>query len=49
VKKNVAGQTSGLWQRGYRDRYIRDEKHFYQSLGYIKKNFNNGGVSGLIN
>ena len=33
-----------LWQRGYWDRYIRDEKHFYKTLEYIKKNFNNGGV-----
>jgi len=45
-----AGQATGasvdgkLWQRGYWDRYIRDEKHFYQTIEYIKKNFNNGGV-----
>jgi REP element-mobilizing transposase RayT len=44
-----AGQATGapgdvLWQRGYWDRYIRDEKHFYQAIEYIKKNFNNGGI-----
>ncbi len=33
-----------LWQRGYWDRYIRDEKHFYQTLEYIRKNFDSGGV-----
>jgi len=33
-----------LWQRGYWDRYIRDEKHFYQTLEYIRKNFNSGGI-----
>ncbi len=36
--------NSRLWQRGYWDRYIRDEKHFYKTIEYIKKNFNNGGV-----
>ncbi len=38
------GNAGRLWQHGYWDRYIRDEKHFYQTLEYIKKNFNNGGV-----
>ena len=33
-----------LWQRGYWDRYVRDEKHFYQTLEYFKKNFDGGGV-----
>jgi REP-associated tyrosine transposase len=33
-----------LWQRGYWDRYIRDEKHFNQAIEYIKKNFDNGGI-----
>ena len=33
-----------LWQRGYWDRYIRDEKHFLRAIEYIKKNFDNGGV-----
>ena len=36
------GNVPSLWQRGYWDRYIRDEKHFYQSLDYIKKNFDQG-------
>ena len=46
-KIQIAGQatgTPGVWQRGYWDRYVRDEKHFYQAIEYIKKNFNNGGV-----
>ena|GEM_PF-4549371 len=46
-KSQIAGQTasaSGVWQRGYWDRYIRDEKHFYQAIEYIKRNFNSGGV-----
>lgn len=46
-KIKIAGQatgTTGVWQRGYWDRYVRDEKHFYQAIEYIKKNFNNGGV-----
>jgi REP element-mobilizing transposase RayT len=39
----------GFWQREYWDRAIRDEKHFYQTIDYIKKNFDNGGILGLIN
>jgi len=47
-----AGQTTGaprmigarLWQGGYWDRYVRDERHFYKTIDYIKKNFSNGGV-----
>ena len=39
-KKNLVS----LWQRGYWDRFVRDEEHFYQTIEYIRKNFNNGGV-----
>ena len=38
------GAPGSLWQRGYWDRYIRDEKHFYQTLEYIRKNFDSGGI-----
>ncbi len=46
IKRNAGLTTSApsLWQRGYWDRYIRDEKHFYQTIEYIRKNFDSGGV-----
>ncbi|MCK4981530.1 MAG: transposase [Victivallaceae bacterium] len=47
IIKNAGLATSApgsLWQRGYWDRYIRDEKHFYQAIEYIRKNLNSGGV-----
>ena len=37
-----------IWQRGYWDRYIRDEEHFYKTIDYIKKNFDNGGILAYI-
>jgi REP element-mobilizing transposase RayT len=37
-----------LWQRGYWDRYIRNDKHFNQTLEYIRKNYENGGVAYYI-
>ena len=37
-----------IWQRGYWDRYIRDEEHFYKTIDYIKKNFDNGGILAAI-
>jgi REP element-mobilizing transposase RayT len=40
--------SQGVWQRGYWDRYIRDEKHYHQTIDYIKKNYYNGGGIKLI-
>jgi REP-associated tyrosine transposase len=39
-----SSENPRLWQRGYWDRYIRDEKHFQQTIAYIKKNYSHGGV-----
>jgi REP-associated tyrosine transposase len=33
-----------LWQRGYWDRYIRNGKHFIQTIEYIKNNYEKGGI-----
>ncbi len=49
INAGLATSAPGsLWQRGYWDRYIRDEKHFYQTIEYIKKNFSSGGILSLI-
>lgn len=50
MKKDAGLATGapGIWQREYWDRFIRDEKHFYQTIDYIKKNFDNGGILGFI-
>ena len=47
IIKDAGLKTSApgsLWQRGYWDRYIRDEKHFYQTIEYIRENFDSGGI-----
>ena len=34
----LLGRSGSLWQADYRDRYIRDEGHFHQTIRYIENN-----------
>jgi hypothetical protein len=40
IKKKIPEKVgnNGIWQRGYWDRYIRSETHFYNTIGYILHN-----------
>jgi len=34
----LLGRRGTLWQREYRDRFIRDARHYEAALGYIEQN-----------
>jgi REP-associated tyrosine transposase len=45
LKTSAPSEGNGkLWQRGYWDRFIGDDKHYIRTMDYIKSNCDNGGV-----